>query len=205
MADVFEIFDGFSYLGPLIVLFLVNISPILMPPNWLILSSFYALDDSMDIAVLAIVGATASTAGRFVLKQLVSKFKNHSNNNTSNLTVIGDYLNKKKYGYVISSFVFAVTPLPDNILFVAYGLIKAKSIGMYVGFWFGKLLAFYVMLTISPAVLVPFTRLFEDRLVGILLADGLGIMAIIIFAAIDWNILLNEKKLRLVKPRLWRF
>jgi len=205
MADIFEIFDGFSYLGPLIVLFLVNISPILMPPNWLILSSFYALDDSMNIAVLAIVGATASTAGRFVLKQLVSKFKNHSNNNTSNLTVIGDYLNKKKYGYVISSFVFAVTPLPDNILFVAYGLIKAKSIGMYVGFWFGKLLAFYVMLTISPAILIPFTRLFEDRLVGILLADGLGIIAIIIFAAIDWNILLNKKKLRLVKPRLWRF
>ena len=205
MADIFEIFDGFSYLGPLIVLFLVNISPILMPPNWLILSSFYALDDSMNIVVLAIVGATASTAGRFVLKQLVSKFKNHSNNNTSNLTVIGDYLNKKKYGYVISSFVFAVTPLPDNILFVAYGLIKAKSIGMYVGFWFGKLLAFYVMLTISPAILIPFTRLFEDRLIGILLADGLGIMAIIIFAAIDWNILLNKKKLRLVKPRLWRF
>lgn len=205
MADILEIFDGFSYLGPLIVLFLVNISPILMPPNWLILSSFYALDDSMNIAVLAIVGATASTAGRFVLKQLVSKFKNHSNNNTSNLTVIGNYLNKKKYGYVISSFVFAVTPLPDNILFVAYGLIKAKSIGMYVGFWFGKLLAFYVMLTISPAILIPFTKLFEDRLVGILLADGLGIIAIIIFAVIDWNLLLNKKKLRLVKPRLWRF
>ena len=205
MTDIFEIFGGFSYLGPLIVLFFVNISPILMPPNWLILSSFYAFDDSMNIAVLAVVGATASTAGRFVLKQLVSKFKNHSNNNTSNLTVIGDYLNKKKYGYVISSFVFAVTPLPDNILFVAYGLIKAKSIGMYVGFWFGKLLAFYVMLTISPAILIPFTRLFEDRLVGILLADGLGIIAIIIFAAIDWNILLNKKQLRLVKPRLWRF
>ena len=205
MADIFEIFDGFSYLGPLIVLFFVNISPILMPPNWLILSSFYALDDSMDIAVLAIVGATASTAGRFVLKQLVSKFKNHSNNQTSNLTVIGDYLNKKKYGYVISSFVFAVTPLPDNILFVAYGLIKAKSVGMYVGFWFGKLLAFYIMLTISPAILIPFTRLFEDRLIGILLADGLGIIAIIVFAIIDWNILLNKKKLRLVKPRLWRF
>ena len=205
MTDIFEIFGGFSYLGPLIVLFFVNISPILMPPNWLILSSFYALDDSMNMVVLTVVGATASTAGRFVLKQLVSKFKNHSNNNTSNLTVIGNYLNKKKYGYVISSFVFAVTPLPDNILFVAYGLIKAKSIGMYVGFWFGKLLAFYVMLTISPAILIPFTRLFEDRLVGILLADGLGIIAIIIFAAIDWNVLLNEKKLRLVKPRLWRF
>ncbi|HET9008601.1 MAG TPA: hypothetical protein VFN17_00555 [Nitrosarchaeum sp.] len=204
MIDIFEIFSTFSYLGPLIVLFLMNLSPILMPPNWLILSSFYALDDSMNLTVLVVVGATASTAGRFVLKQLVSKFKNHSNN-TSNLTVIGNYLNKKKYGYVISSFVFAVTPLPDNILFVAYGLIKAKSIGMYVGFWVGKLLAFYVMLTISPAVLVPFTRIFEDRLIGILLADCLGIIAIIVFAAIDWNVLLNEKKLRFIKPRLWRF
>jgi len=205
MADILEIFGDLSYLGPLLVLFLMNLSPILMPPNWLILSSFYALDDSMNLILLAVVGATASTAGRFVLKQLVSKFKNRSNNNTSNLDVIGNYLNKKKYGYVISSFVFAVTPLPDNILFVAYGLIKAKSVGMYVGFWVGKLLAFYVMLTISPAILVPFTRIFEDRLVGILLADGLGIIAIIAFAAIDWNILLNEKKLRLVKPKLWRF
>ena len=205
MADILEIFGDLSYLGPFLVLFLMNLSPILMPPNWLILSSFYALDDSMNLILLAVVGATASTAGRFVLKQLVSKFKSHSNNNTSNLDVIGNYLNKKKYGYVISSFVFAVTPLPDNILFVAYGLIKAKSVGMYVGFWVGKLLAFYVMLTISPTILVPFTKIFEDRLVGILLADGLGIIAIIAFAAIDWNILLNEKKLRLVKPKLWRF
>lgn len=203
--DIFEIFGGFSYLGPLIVLFLMNLSPILMPPNWLVLSSFYALDDSMNLIVLVVVGATASTAGRFVLKQLVSKFKNSSNNNVSNLTVIGNYLNKKKYGYVISSFVFAVTPLPDNILFVAYGLIKAKSIGMYIGFWIGKFFAFYVMLTISPVILVPFTRIFEDRLVGILLADGLGIVGIVVFAAIDWNLLLNEKKFRLVKPRLWRF
>ena len=114
--DIFEILGGFSYLGPLIILFLVNISPILMPPNWLVLSSFYAIDDSMNIAVLAIVGATASTSGRFVLKQLVSKFKNKSNNETSNLTMIGNYLNKKKFGYVISSFVFGATPLPDNIL-----------------------------------------------------------------------------------------
>ncbi|MBM2819213.1 MAG: hypothetical protein HW410_895 [Nitrosarchaeum sp.] len=203
MEDIFEIFSQFSYIGPLVVLFLVNIMPILMPPNWLILSSFYALDDSMNIVVLTIVGATASTAGRFVLKQLVSKFKNHSNNNMSNLSVLGNYLNKKKYGYVISSFVFGATLLPDNILFVTYGLIKAKSIGMYVGFWFGKLLAFYIMLTISPAILTPFTRIFEDRLVGLLLADGLGIVAIIIFAAIDWNYLLNERKIKLIKPRIW--
>ncbi len=203
MEDIFEIFSEFSYLGSLLVLFLVNIMPIMMPPNWLILSSFYALDSSMNISILAAVGATGATAGRFVLKQIVSKFKNRSSN-VSNLSVIGNYLNKKKYGYIISSFVFGATPLPDSILFVTYGLIKAKSIGMYIGFWFGKFLALYVMVTISPAILTPFTQIFKDRLVGILVADVLGIVIIIIFAAIDWNCLLNEKKLKFIKPRIWR-
>ena len=204
MIDIFEIFSQFSYIGPFIVLFLVNIMPILMPPNWLILSSFYALDDSMDIIVLTLVGATASTAGRFLLKQIVSKFKNHSNDKLSNLGVLGNYLNRKKYGYAISSFVFGATPLPDNILFVAYGLIKAKNIGIYIGFWFGKICAFYVMLTISPIILTPFTKIFEDRLIGIVLADVLGIIAIFIFAAIDWDYMINKKKLRFINPRIWR-
>jgi hypothetical protein len=205
MEDILEIFGEFSYVGSLIVLFLVNIMPILMPPNWLILSSFYALDDSMNITVLAIIGSTGATAGRFVLKQIFSKFKNRLNGNLSNLNAIGNYLNNKKYGYVISSFLFGATPLPDNVLFITYGLIKAKSIGMYAGFWFGKFLALYVMLTITPAILVPFTKIFADRLIGILLADVLGIIIIIIFTAIDWDCLISKKKLKFIKPRIWRF
>jgi hypothetical protein len=204
LNDVFEIFSNLSYLGPFVILFLVNIMPILMPPNWLILSSFYALDNSMNITVLSIVGATASTMGRFVLKQIMSNFKIKSKINNSNLGAIGDYLNKKKYGYIIASFVFAATPLPDNILFITYGLIKAKSIVMYVGFWVGKFLALYFMLTISPAILTPFIKIFEDRLVGILVADGLGIITIVAFALIDWNYLLNNKKIRMIKINFWR-
>ena len=40
--DIFEMFADLSYAGVLAVLVAVNTAPILMPPTWIILSSFYA-------------------------------------------------------------------------------------------------------------------------------------------------------------------
>lgn len=68
MMDIFEIFAELSYFGVFLVLIAVNSPPILMPPTWIILSSFYALDPSLNLVVLSIVGATGATIGRFILK-----------------------------------------------------------------------------------------------------------------------------------------
>ena len=91
------------------------------------------------------------------------------------------------------------------MLFVAYGMMRAKSIGLYAGFWLGRVLSYYVMITISKVVLTPFLTLFEDRYIGILVADGLGIGVVILFTCIDWKILLLERKLVIHRPRLWKF
>jgi len=50
----------------------------------------------------------------------------------------------------------------------------------------------------------PFFEIFEDRLVGILLIDGVGIGLIIIFASINWTVLITERKIKFVKPKIWR-
>jgi len=206
MEDIFEFFGEFSYIGIFFVLIAVNASPILMPPTWIILSSFYALDPSLDPILLALVGATGATMGRFFLKKISSLFRRFvGKEQKSNLDIIGDYLNRKRYGYLLASFLFAATPLPSNMLFVAYGLMKAKSIGLYIGFWFGRVLSYYVMISISNVVLTPFIQLFEDRYIGILLADGIGIGVVIFFTSIDWASLITKRKLRFVKPKLWRF
>ena len=60
------------------------------------------------------------------------------------------------------------------------------------------------MISVSGAVLVPLLDMFEDRLVGILVADAAGVAAVVLFASIDWELLLSERRLRLVRPRLWR-
>ena len=205
MVDIFEIFGEYSYYGIFLVLLGMNASPILMPPSWIILTSFYLLDPSLNVIILAMVGATGATLGRFALKKISGLFRRFVGaEQQSNLDIIGDYLNRKKYGYVIASFLFGATPLPSNILFIAYGLMRTKSVGMYVGFWFGRTLSYIVMIHFGNAVLTPFLEIFEDRLTGILLIDGIGIVMIFLFASINWTVLITQKKIKFVKPKMWR-
>ena len=206
MADIFETIVEYSYLGIFLLLVGVNAAPLLMPPSWIILSSFYAIDPSLDPILLAVVGATGSTIGRFILKRISHLFRRFAGTQQkSNLDTIGNFLNRRKFGYLLTSFVFAATPLPSNMLFVAYGLMRAKSIGLYIGFWFGRLISYYIMVSISQVVLVPFLELFENRYLGILIVDVIGIGVVIFFTFIDWGLLLTQRKFRLTKPKIWKF
>ena len=206
MLDIFEIFGELSYFGIFLVLIGVNASPILMPPSWIVLTSFYLIDPSLNVVFLAMVGATGATIGRFTLKKISGLFRKFiSEEQKSNFDTIGDYLNRKKYGYVIASFLFGATPLPSNVLFITYGLMRAKSVGIYIGFWFGRTISYIAMIYFGNAVLAPFLEMFEDRLTGILLIDGVGIGLIFLFASVNWTVLITERKIKLVKPKIWRF
>ena len=206
MVDIFDTIVEYSYFGIFLLLIGINAAPILMPPTWIVLSSFFALDSSLDPLLLALVGATGATIGRLILKNLSSFFRRFvGKEQKSNLDAIGNFLNRKKFGYVLTSFLFAATPLPSNMLFVAYGMMKAKSIGLYFGFWLGRVLSYYIMITVSSVVLAPFLELFEDKIIGILLADVVGIGVVVVFTCISWQTLLLERKLRFVRPKLWKF
>lgn len=203
--DILEIFGEFSYFGIFLILIGVNAAPILMPPSWIILTSFYLLDPTLNVVVLAMVGATGATIGRLVLKRISVVFRRFvAEEQKSNLDVVGNYLNNKKYGYLIASFLFGATPLPSNMLFIAYGLMRAKSLGIYIGFWFGRVISYIIMIYFGNAVLTPFLELFEDRLVAILLIDGAGIGLIVLFASINWTLLITKRKIKFVKPKIWR-
>ena len=206
MVDIFEIFGELSYFGIFLVIIGVNASPLLMPPSWIVLTSFYLLDPTLNIVLLSMVGATGATIGRYFLKKISGLFRKFvGEEQKSNLDIIGDYLNRKKFGYLIASFLFGATPLPSNMLFITYGLMKAKNIGIYIGFWFGRVLSYIIMIYFGNAVLKPFLEIFEDRLLGILLIDVVGIVVIIFFASINWSVLITQRKLKFTKPKLWRF
>lgn len=205
MVDIFEIFGEFSYFGIFLILIGINASPILMPPSWIVLTSFYLLDPSLNIVLLSMVGATGATLGRFFLKKISGLFRKFvGEEQKSNLDIIGDYLNRKKFGYLIASFLFGATPLPSNVLFITYGLMRAKNFGIYLGFWIGRVFSYIVMIYFGNAVLKPFLEMFGDRLFGIILVDIIGIISIIFFASVNWALLITQRKLKFVKPKLWR-
>lgn len=205
MAEIFTVFAQFSYVGIFLLLFLVNTAPILMPPTWLILASFYVLDETYSPITLALVGATGATAGRFLLLYTSAFFRKFmSEERKSSLDKINTYLRSKKLGFFAASFLFAATPLPSNFLFISYGLMRAKTAQIYVGFWAGRAISYYIMISISKIVLTPFADLFAERVWGIVLVDGISILMLVFFASINWNLLISEKKLQLVKPKLWK-
>ena len=205
MEDIFQIFGNLSYLGIFLLLIAMNASPILMPPTWIVLSSFYTLDHRFDILWLSIVGATGALIGRMIL-MLISRFFRRfmGTERKSSLDVLADFLKKKKYGYFSASFLFAMTPLPSNMLFMAYGIMRVKNISLFAGFWLGRVIAYYVMISISTVTLKPFLDLFNDSLTGILVTDIGSMTTIVIFACINWNKLITEKKVEFVKPKFWR-
>ena len=206
MSDIFDMIGEYSYLGIFFLLIAVNAAPLLMPPTWIILASFIAIDPLLDPLILALIGATGATIGRFFLKHVSGAFRRFvGKEQKSNLDAIGKFLSIRKFGYTLTSFLFAATPLPSNMLFVTYGLLNAKSFGLYIGFWTGRVISYYIMITISTIVLTPFIELFEERYIGILIADVLGIGSVIFFTCIDWNILLTQRRFKLNRPRLWIF
>jgi membrane protein DedA with SNARE-associated domain len=205
MEEIFEILSKLSYLGIFLLLIAMNTSPILMPPTWIVLSSFYTIDPTFNILALSIVGATGALIGRIILMFISRFFRRFMGTERKlSLDILADFLKKKKYGYFSASFLFAITPLPSNLLFMAYGIMRAKNISLFAGFWIGRAIAYYIMISISTVTLKPFLELFDDSLTGILVADISSIVMIVIFACINWNKLITEKKLVFVKPKFWR-
>ncbi|NDB31853.1 MAG: hypothetical protein EB150_00465 [Nitrososphaeria archaeon] len=203
MQDVLTVFSQLSYVGIFLLLVLVNVAPILMPPTWLILASFYLLDNTFSPAFLALIGATGATAGRVLLLYGSVYFRRFmSDERKSSLDKIGNYLKSKRFGFFAASFLFAATPLPSNFLFISYGLMKAKTAQIYMGFWLGRAISYYVMISISKIVLTPFVQMFTERIWGIVLVDAITMAMLVFFACIDWNLLISDKKLRFVKPKL---
>ena len=107
MVDFIEILGELYYLGIFLIMIAVNAAPLLMPPSWIILSSFYAVDPSLNPIVLSLVGATGATLGRFILKRISHLFRRFvGESQKSNLDIIGNFLNRRKYGYALTSFLF---------------------------------------------------------------------------------------------------
>ena len=93
MSDVFEIISEYSYIGIFLLLVVVNAAPLLMPPTWIILSTFSVIDPLLDPLVLALVGATGATIGRFFLKTVSGVFRKFvGNEQKSNLEAISKFL-----------------------------------------------------------------------------------------------------------------
>jgi uncharacterized membrane protein YdjX (TVP38/TMEM64 family) len=196
-----SIVETWSYAGILLLVFGINVVPVMMPPSWIVLASIYSAFPSFNPLYLALVGATASAAGRFALMLASSRMRRFMGQKRKNsLDAIEKYLAGKKYAYFILSLIFALGPLPSNMLFIGYGMMKARTFSIFLGFWIGRVISYAVLISVTAMAFKPFLGLFSDHLVGILALDSLGLLSVVAFAAVDWEKMIIERKLVFIRP-----
>ncbi|MBA3750544.1 MAG: hypothetical protein H0X03_06580 [Nitrosopumilus sp.] len=181
---------------------MLSVIPILTPPTWMVVVSAYMINPSLDPIFLSILGASAATGGRLILFQFSSIGRRFiDETRKSSLDRLKKYLEKTKYGYFVGTMIFALTPLPSNMLFISYGIMKARSIGIIAGFWIGRFIAYLLMINLSNYFFKSFNDLFKNDITFTILVDITGIIMTLLIIFINWDILISQHKLVFIKPK----
>ena len=198
------LFSGYTYPFVFFIIFVISVIPILTPPTWIVIVSAYSLNDQLNPILLSMIGASAAIAGRLILLQLSTAGRKAINDHRKNsLDRFRKYLEKKRYGYLIGTLLFALLPLPSNMLFISYGLMKAKSIGIVVGFWLGRFLAYFIMINLSQYFFNSFKDILNEDTLSLIFIDIVGILMTLLMLLIDWNTLLSDHKLVFIRPKIF--
>jgi membrane protein YqaA with SNARE-associated domain len=197
-----SLFSQYTYAFVFLMIFVLSIIPILTPPTWIIVVSAYSLNDQLNPLLLSAIGATAAVIGRMILLQVSTIGRKAINDQRkSSLEKLRKYLEKTRYGYLFGTLLFALTPLPSNMLFISYGLMNAKSLGIIAGFWIGRFIAYLLMISLSKYFVDYFKGILNSDIQSIFIIDIIGIIMTLFMLLIDWNILFSERKLVFIKPK----
>jgi membrane protein YqaA with SNARE-associated domain len=200
--NYFIFFPEYSYLFITLIIFLLSVIPILTPPTWMVVVAAYMINPSLDPILLSILGASAAIGGRLILFQFSSFGRKYINETRKNsLDRLKKYLEKTKYGYFLGTMIFALTPLPSNMLFISYGIMKARSIGIIAGFWIGRFIVYLLMINLSNYFFKSFNDLFKNDITFTILVDITGIAMTLLIIFINWDILISQHKLVFIKPK----
>jgi membrane protein YqaA with SNARE-associated domain len=181
-----------SYVGMTLTIFLLNIIPAFAPPSWLLLSIYKINNPGQNIFIIALLGVLGSVAGRSVMYAYSSILGNHLPKKYShNVGHFRVFMEKRKLGLFMTSFLFSLGPLPSNFLFIASGISKTKPMPVFAGFAIGRLISYLAIVYASFAV-ADIIQSFGFNVK--ILADLLGIAASLSIIFIDWKKVLGKEK-----------
>jgi len=178
----------FGYLGVFAISFIGSVSIIFPIPYTLVI---FFLGSFLDPFFVAISGGLGSALGEFsgyILgyygRKVVSEERQRKMDYM--LRIFG------KYGSV-TIFIFALTPLPDDLLFIPLGVMRYPFLKAFIPALLGKILMTFI-LAYSGQQSIEFIRtLFGgSEWIGILITIILLIVVIVAIIRIDWEKLFEK-------------
>ena len=188
-----------------VVVFALNLLPAFAPPTWTAMSFIGLTIPDVNFAWIALVAASAATCGRIVLARgarLLVRQKLLNERTRRNVDSIRLGIENRPMATFGTVLGYAISPLPSNYLFIAYGLTSLPMLVLALPFFLGRLLSYAFWLKTASAV--------GDRLdldwfdggyyfVGYFLLSQLFLLPVIYgFTRIDWHAMLLEKRFKLL-------
>ena len=185
------------------IVFALNLLPAFAPPTWTAMSFVGLAIPDINFVWIALVAAVAATCGRIVLAKasyLLLRRRWLSEETRRNVDTIRVGIESRPVVTFSTVLGYALSPLPSNYLFIAYGLTSLPIAFVALPFFIGRLLSYAFWLKTASAI--------GDRLdldwfdsayyfVGYFLLSQLLLVPIIYaFTQIDWRRVFTEKRVR---------
>lgn len=184
-----------------IIIFLENIAPAFTPPTWMILGFIYNINQNLNPLLLALIGAIASTLGRFVLAHLSFKLKDKfmDKKRAKKMKALGELAKKNPIKAFFIMFGLSLgAPIPSNAIFIIIGFSEASTIPIYLGFFLGRFIQYYLLIITTNLVLTSVADIFQLSLTNIILFDIATLGIVILFSMVDWAEFIHTRKLKFI-------
>jgi len=185
------------------LVFGLNVVPAFAPPTWMVFSYIGFRYLTVNIALLAVIGAAAATLGRLTLSKmarLVVRQRFMSEGTRNNIDSIREYLEpRRKLTFGVFLF-YAFTPFPSNYLFIAYGLTTMELRNIAAPFFIGRSISYsfwgLTALSVARRITLESTGALSYFSIYFVVTQILLLSLIYVFTRVDWRALLGERKFR---------
>jgi hypothetical protein len=188
-----------------IVVFALNVLPAFAPPTWATMSFVGLAIPNNNFILLSMVAASAATSGRVVLAKLsrsLLRWRLLSVDARRNVDTIRLGIESRP-ALTFGAFLgYALSPLPSNYLFIAYGLTSLPIAFLSLPFLIGRLASYAFWIRTSSTVgdwLDVDVDWFESApyfVAYYLISQLLLFPVIYAFTRIDWHALFAEGRLK---------
>ena len=123
------------------LIFVINMVPAFMPATWMVMAFFYIQFD-LPLLPLTVIGAFVAGLGRIVLAKGSRWVKRgYMHDKKQDLDSLGACLDERRNAVSWTVFVYSLTPLPTNNLFIAAGMAEVNLAWVLVGYWSARAIA----------------------------------------------------------------
>jgi membrane protein YqaA with SNARE-associated domain len=188
IAWIYFLTQNYGYLGAAILSFLSSLILFIPIPYLLIVFGLSAPSFGLNPVVLALVSALGATLGKIVIYYI----------GVGGRKLLGEERRKRlefgklvvgKYG-ALAIFIFAVTPLPDDVLYIPLGLIGYNVLNFFLYCFLGKFLMTLVVTLGGEQSLAWSSRFFMERrgnIIGVVMTLILIVVSVYATIKIDWE------------------